>query len=397
MTIALATSGLGDPMPMAVAMLLIFGSAKLLGELFERLHQPGIVGEILAGVVIGPSVLGWVTPNDFTATMSGLGVMFLLFRVGLEVEAAQLLEVGGTAVVVGVLGVVVPFASGWALGHLWGMPTMESIFLGTALTATSVGITAHVLAARGLLHRTAARIILGAAIVDDILALVLLGIVSGVSRGHIDVFELGLTAVLAIALVAAVGHWGRRVTGRLARVLEGRLRSAESEFSLAMVLLFALAALSVKIGVAAIIGAFLAGLALAEAAPRRVHDLAQGVTSLLVPFFLVEIGLLVQLDALREPSALRLAAVLVPVAVLSKVIGCGMGALRHGPIAAARVGLGMVPRGEFCMVVAQAGLALQVISASTFSVIVVMAIVAATITPPLLTVAFRGTKLHVEA
>jgi len=375
-----------------VVMLLIFGSAKLLHEVFERLRQPGIIGEILAGVLIGPSVLGWVAPSDFTATMSALGVMFLLFRVGLEVDAGQLLEVGGTAVIVGVLGVVVPLLSGLALGRLWGMPAIESIFIGTALTATSVGITAHVLSARGLLHRTASRIILGAAIVDDILALVLLGLVTGVSNGHVDVLELGLTAVLALALVAVVGRWGRGLARRLIRALEGRLRSTESEFSLAMVLLFALAAVSVRIGVAAIIGAFLAGVALAEAAPRRVHDLAQGVTELVVPFFLVEIGLLVQLDVLAQPTVLRLALLLVPVAILSKAIGCGLGALRHGSAVAMRVGFGMVPRGEFCMVVAQTGLTLQALSTASFSVIVVMAVVAAMITPPLMALAFRGTE-----
>lgn len=392
MILAFFSTVIGEATPTAVVMLVVFASAKLLNELFERLRLPGIVGEILAGILIGPSLLAWVAPSDFTATMSALGVMFLLFRVGLEIRATHLLEVGGTAVVVGVLGVVVPFVSGWALGHVWGMPTPESLFVGTALTATSVGITAQVLTARGLLHRTAARIILGAAIVDDILALILLGVVSGVSSGQVDGLQLGLTALMAVGLVVTVGRWGQHITTRLVRVLEGRLRGAESEFSMALVLLFALAAVSQKIGVAAIIGAFLAGVALAESAPRRVHDLAQGVAELLVPFFLVEIGLEVQLEVLQAPSVLRLAAVLVPVAIATKVIGCGLGALRHGPAIALRVGLGMVPRGEFCMVVAQAGLSLQVVSASTFSVIVAMAIVAATITPPFLALAFRRTE-----
>jgi Kef-type K+ transport system membrane component KefB len=114
------------------------------------MNQPGIVGEILAGVLIGPSMLGWVSPGEFTITMAELGVMFLLFRVGLEVEPAELMKVGGTAVTVGILGVVIPFASGFLLFRAMGRTTLESVFLGTALTATSVGITAQVLSAKGL-------------------------------------------------------------------------------------------------------------------------------------------------------------------------------------------------------------------------------------------------------
>ncbi len=128
------------PVNLAVTMLVIFGSAKLLAELFERMKQPGIAGEILAGVIIGPSLLGWISPGEFTITMAELGVMFLLFRVGLEVEPAGLMKVGGTAVAVGVLGVIVPFASSFLLVHFLGHPKLESIFVGTALTATSVGI-----------------------------------------------------------------------------------------------------------------------------------------------------------------------------------------------------------------------------------------------------------------
>ncbi|HVZ23125.1 MAG TPA: cation:proton antiporter [Vicinamibacterales bacterium] len=372
-------------------MLLIFGSAKLLSEICVRLRLPGIVGEILAGLLIGPSVLGWVTPNEFTGTMAELGVMFLLFRVGLEIEAEHLIEVGGTAVVVGALGVLVPLVSGWALGYAWGMPGREALFIGTALTATSVGITAQVLSAQGLLHRTAARIILGAAVVDDILALVLLGVVTGVSQGHVDTLELTLTALLAIALVVTIGHWGRRAASHFARHLEGHLSGGEPHFSIALVVLFALAAISARIGVAAIIGAFLAGVALADAAPRRVHDLTQGVGELLVPFFLVGIGLELRLEALASPQSLWLAVALIPVAILSKVAGCGLGAIRHGSKVAMSVGFGMVPRGEFCMVVAQAGLALQAISLTTFGVIVTMAVAAAIVAPPLITLAFRQT------
>src|SRR5436853_858644 len=133
-------------------MLMVFVSAKLMAELFERLGQPGIVGEILAGMLIGPSVLGWMQPNEILAILSQLGAMFLVFRVGLEVKSSDLLRVGGTALVVATAGVVVPFFAGWGISAWWGLPRIEAVFTGAAMVATSVGITARVLAAQGLLE-----------------------------------------------------------------------------------------------------------------------------------------------------------------------------------------------------------------------------------------------------
>ncbi len=387
---AFLASGNSPPMNLAVAMLIIFGAAKLLAELFERFGTPGIVGEILAGILIGPSVLGWISPDAFTNAMASLGVMFLLFKVGLEVDSGELIKLGGTSLMVGALGVAVPFLSGMAFYLLWGMPRIEAVFLGTALTATSVGITAQVLSARGLLHRTASKIILGAAVIDDILALLLLGFVTSLAEGRVNTLELGLTSALAVVFIALIARWGKHTMGRVVARLEGRLRVGEGEFALAMVLLFGLAALSTWIGVAAIIGAFLAGMTLSGSSPRRVHDLAQGVTELLVPFFLAGIGLHLHLRVFEDSRTVVLALLLVPVAVISKVLACGLGAARFGPRIAMRVGAGMIPRGEFCMVVAQAGLTLEAITDSTYAIIVFMAVVAATLAPPLLKWTFRA-------
>ncbi|MBI4893327.1 MAG: cation:proton antiporter, partial [Acidobacteria bacterium] len=258
------------------------------------------------------------------------------------------------------------------------------------LTATSVGITAQLLAAKGLLHRTASRIILAAAIVDDILALLLLGFVASLAKGHLDILQLSLTTTMAVVFIVLVARWGRETVSHVVGKLQGNLRVGEAQFALAMILMFALAALAVKVGVAAIIGAFLAGMALAGAVPKRVHDLAHGVTELLVPFFLVEIGLHFQLRVFEDWKSWKLALLILPIAVLSKMIGCGLGALGHGRSVAIRVGIGMIPRGEFCMVVAQFGLTLHAISQQTFAAIVFMAIFAALLTPPLLKIAFRG-------
>jgi Kef-type K+ transport system membrane component KefB len=324
-------------------------------------------------------------------------VLFLLFRVGIEVEADELMKLGGTAICVGVLGVLVPFVAGYGFYWLAGRPNIEAVFLGTALTATSVGITAQVLAGRGLLHRTAAKIILGAAVIDDILALLLLGFVSSLAQGKVNFIELAGTTLLALIFIVVIARWGHKALGGVAARLGRQLQVGEAEFALAMVLLFGLAALSEKIGVAAIIGAFLAGMAITKSVPHRVHDLAHGVTELLVPFFLAEIGLHFQLDVFGNPSVVLLAVLLIPVAVVSKVAGCGIGAMGHGREIATRVGVGMIPRGEFCMVVAQTGLVLGAVKADTYAIIVAMALVAATLAPPLLKWAFRGVLPQVAA
>jgi Kef-type K+ transport system membrane component KefB len=236
-------------MPPAVqiplAMLMVFASAKLLAEIFERLGQPGIVGEILAGVLIGPQVLGWLAPSEFLHTLSDLGVMFLLFRVGLEVKASELIRVGGTALQVAIAGVVLPFFAGWGICALWGEPRLESIFTGAAMVATSVGITAQVLASRGLLDMRASRIILAAAVVDDILGLIVLAVVSGMATGGVNYLDIALTAGLALGFTFFVARFGTRTVRRVMPRVQARLRLAESEFALAMVLLFALSVLAV--------------------------------------------------------------------------------------------------------------------------------------------------------
>ena len=196
-------------------MLLIFGSAKLLDEVFERLNQPGIVGQILAGVLLGPSVLGWIAPTDFLASLAELGVMFLLFRVGLEVKSSDLIKAGPTATAVAVAGVIVPFFAGWGLLVIWGEPRIEAIFVGAALVATSVGITAQVLAAKNFLQARASKIILGAAVIDDVLGLLVLAVVSSLAKGKLNTLELGVTAAFAVGFPLIVLEWGTRTMGRV--------------------------------------------------------------------------------------------------------------------------------------------------------------------------------------
>lgn len=375
-----------------LAMLLVFGSAKLLAEIFERFGQPGIVGEILAGVLIGPSVLGWIRPNELLTSLSELGVMFLLFRVGLEVKASDLIKVGSTATLVAIAGVVAPFVLGWAIMRAWGYPQVESIFTGAAMVATSVGITAQVLASKGLLQLAASKIILGAAVIDDILGLIVLALVSSLARGSINFVEIGITAALAIGFTILMATWGTRAASRIVPAAGERLKAGEGQFNLALVLLFALSLLAIYAGVAAIIGAFLAGMALAESVSHRVHDLAQGITELLVPFFLAGIGLHMDVSVFADKNTLMLSIAILIAAIVSKLVGCGLGAFRLGRAEMFRIGSGMVPRGEVGMVVAQLGLAMGVIEKPVYAVVVFMAVATTIVAPPLLKVSFAGAK-----
>lgn len=375
---------------LALSMLLVFGGAKLGAEIFERLRMPGIVGEIAAGILIGPAVFGWVQWDAPLHALAELGVMFLLFRVGLEVKSSELLRVGRTALLVAVLGVAAPFLLGWAILRLWGEPNLIAFFVASAMVATSVGITAQVLAAKGLLQTTAARIILAAAVIDDILGLLVLAVVSSMARGDINIPELALTGVLALGFTALVARWGTSAMGQVMPRLSASLRSGEGQFNFAMVLLFALALGATYAGVAAIVGAFLAGMALADSVSHRVHDLAHGVTELLVPFFLAGIGVQMDLGFFASPSNIFLALAIVAAAIVSKWLGCSYGAKPLGRRAANQVGVGMIPRGEVGMVVAQIGMSMGVIPNHIYGIVVFMAIVTTVIAPPLLTWAFRG-------
>lgn len=385
----MAASGM-DALQLPVALLMIFGGAKLLAEACERLGQPGIVGEILAGVLLGPSVLGWVHPDQTLSALAELGVMFLLFRVGLEVKASELLKVGRTAFLVAMLGVAVPLGLGVLVMLRAGVSHIEALFVGASLVATSVGITAQVLAAKGLLQERASRVILAAAVIDDVLGLLVLAFVSSLAEGHVNYVKLASTAILAGGFTVLIATLGTRTMQRVIPRVEQRLKVSERQFNLSLVLLFVLSVLALKVGVAAIVGAFLAGMALSETVGHRAHDMAQGVSELLVPFFLAGVGLHFDLSALEHRETLLLSAVVILVAVLSKFIGCGVGALSLGAADCVRVGVGMIPRGEVGMVVAQLGLGLGVIEKPIYAVVVLMTVATTVVAPPLLKIAYRG-------
>jgi Kef-type K+ transport system membrane component KefB len=384
MTYFLAAAA-GEETKVLLTLFIMLVAAKLMAELFERLRQPAVAGEILAGVIIGPSLLSWAAPSEITNLLAEIGVIFLLFTVGLETKPAAIFKVGKQAAVVAVLGVVAPLLGGWLLMKAWGSTTIEALFVGTAMVATSVGITARVLSNMGLLDAPTARIILGAAVIDDILGLLVLAIVSSMAAGTVNYVEIVTTAALAIGFTAFVALVGAPVVTRLAPRVE-RLRGGEGIFIFGLALCLGLSVAAAYIGVAAIIGAFLAGMALAEAAEDnpKMHSQMNGVTEFLVPFFLVNIGMQLRLDVFRSSSVIALCLLVTLVAIVTKLFGCGLGAGNLGFRRGAQVGMGMVPRGEVGIIVAQIGLSLAVIGAELFGVVLFMAVATTVIAPPFL-------------
>lgn len=384
-------AAMGDETKVLLTLFIMLAAAKLMAELFERLRQPAVAGEILAGVLIGPGLLNLASPSEITGILAEIGVIFLLFNVGLETKPSAILKVGTQASLVAVLGVAVPFLGGWLLMSAWGATGVKALFVGTAMVATSVGITARVLSGMGLLDAPTARIILGAAVIDDILGLLVLAVVSSVSAGTVNYLEILTTAVLAIGFTALVTLVGAPVLTRFAPGVD-RLRSGHGMFVLGLVLCLGLSVAAAYIGVAAIIGSFLAGMALAEAAEDHpnMHRQINGVTEFLVPFFLVNIGMQLRLDVFRSSSVLLLCLLVTLVAVATKLLGCGLGAINLGLKRAGQVGMGMVPRGEVGIIVAQIGLSLAVIGPELYGVVLFMAVATTLIAPPFLKLLYAG-------
>lgn len=377
-------------------LLVMFVAAKLAAELFERLKQPAVAGEILAGVLIGPSVLGLIAPSELTDALSELGVIFLLFLVGLETKPADIFRVGGRALLVAVLGVVLPFVAGYLLLWAWGKPQIEAIFVGAAMVATSVGITARVLGQMGLLNTVTSRIILGAAVIDDVLGLIILAVVSSLAKGGINYAQIATTAALAIGFTVIVALIGARAINKLQPRIQ-KLKVGQSYLVFGFSLCLVLAYVASFIGVAAIIGAFLAGMAMSESAHETDMPIqAEAVTEFLLPFFLTSIGMKLKLDALMNREVILLAIVVTILAVVTKLFGCGLGALSLGLKNAMRVGMGMVPRGEVGIVVAQIGLGLAAVSDAIYGVVLVMAVATTLIAPPFLVLLYKGEKVENE-
>lgn len=368
---------------MLVDLLIVLVAARLAGEAVERFGIPAVVGEIVAGAIIGPSVLGLVHPTESLAGLAEIGVILLLLNVGLETDLRELGTVGAAALAVAVVGVALPMAGGIAVTMALGHDGTTALFVGAALTATSVGITARVFADLGILASVEARIVLGAAVADDVLGLLLLaGVVAIADQGSLPPGELagmlgGAAAFLVLGTIAAV--WLAPRLLKLAHVSS----HPGTVVIVALAFTLALARVAEAAELAPIIGAFVAGVAMART--PHAHKLSTDLAPLghfLVPVFFLQIGLQADLGRMGQGEVLGMAGLLLAVAVAGKVLAC-VGAWR-----AARdrllVGVGMLPRGEVGLIFAGLGLQRGVLDADLYGALLAVVLATTLVAPPLL-------------
>lgn len=372
------------PLDVMLGLFLLFVGAKIGEEVARRLGQPAVVGELLGGFLVGPGVFALVVPGETAFVLAEIGVVILLFSVGLEVRLDALLAVGRPAILTALIAMVLPIAAGLAIGLAVGEPLSAAAFVGLALAATSIGITSRVLSELGVLDRTFARVVLGAAVIDDVLALILIGVVSGAATGDLSASTL-FVAVAALGLVGLGFAAARRARGLKREVFTWPL-FADTPLVPAFMLMFALALVSAAIGLAAIIGAFVAGLIVAEteAQDELEHEI-RPLSLIFTPFFFAVTGAQLDLGALLDPAVAALAVALTLAGILTKVVGGVLGARSIGRWGSATVGFGMVPRGEVGIVVANLGLAAGLLSPAVFGAVVVAVVLTTVVAPYLLT------------
>jgi Kef-type K+ transport system membrane component KefB len=402
--------GLDPTVLVGIAVILLV--AKLGGELFERFGQPAVLGELLGGIVVGNLALVGFTAADPLKThavigaLAEIGVIILLFEVGLESDLGAMMEVGWSSLLVAAAGVVAPFFLGWGVAA-WFLPDesrLAHIFIGATLCATSVGITARVLRDMGRLQARESRIILGAAVIDDVLGLLILAVVAGAIKAAATGATLSLWSVTVIAAKSLVFLAGALLAGHylVPRLFRGagRLESRGVLLALAVAFCFLLAWVAALVGLAPIVGAFAAGLVLDEAhfesfrdrGEHRLDELLKPVSTLLVPIFFVLMGLKVDLHVVAKPELLGFAAMLTLAAIIGKQV-CSLAVMERG-LNRLAVGLGMIPRGEVGLIFAGIGATLvlpnaqgvnePVIGAATFGAVVIMVLITTLVTPPLL-------------
>ena len=368
----------------------IFVCAKMFAEIFERLSLPAVLGEILAGVILGPYAAALVTPTDTVASLAHIGAIFLLFTVGLETRPMELIRVGRESIRVAVAGVALPFLLGFLYMKLRHESTHESIFVAAAMVATSVGITARVLSDLHVLGTRTARIILGAAVFDDILGMIILAIVAGlVTSGGIRWWNLGLLTVEAVGFTLFVIFYGSRLVRHL-RPGVARMSTREAPLILALAGCLGLSVAVTRIGIAAIIGAFFAGLIFADYSSEwNLQPRVRAISEFLAPLFFFTVGARLNLTMFNGKVVVA-ALVVTLLAIVSKVLGCGLPVIREGLNASLRVGVGMTPRGEVALIVALIGLQMKMISQTAYAIVICMAAATTFVAPPLLRVLYRG-------
>lgn len=365
--------------------LIVLIAAKVAAEVAERLGIPAVVGEIVAGILVGPSVLNAVGGGDeVLRTLGELGVILLLLDVGLEMDLRELGRVGRTSVLVAIVGVVAPMALGVGAMEAMGEDFTTSLFVGAALTATSVGITARVFGDLKALATTEARVVLGAAVADDVMGLVVLTVVVRlVTGGQVSVPSIAGIIVVAVLFLLVGGLGGLRIAPPLFTAIERVSRSSGTLVALALAFTLAFAELADAARLAPIVGAFVAGIALAKAGPApQIRRELSSVGHLFIPVFFLQIGIDADIAAFGRASVLRDAAALLVVAVVGKLLST-LGAI-GAPGDKALIGLGMLPRGEVGLIFATLGLQQGVLSPDLYAALLLVVLVTTLATPQLL-------------
>jgi len=381
----------------------------------QRFKVPVVVGEILVGIGISnifingsslATVLNLVPSQpgyDFLNLLAQLGIIFLLFGVGLVTPFSELRQIGRMSILVALLGVILPFFAGLAAMIGFGYDVKIGVFMGAAMVATSVGITARVVHDLGRTETIEARVIIAAAVIDDVMGLIVLALVSGISKGGaLNVADIAVVASLAVLFVLVVMYIStlvpkaRRTLPVMSVMKKQQVKKHWSPLPFALIICFGLSALAAYLNLAAIVGAFLAGMLFAEF--RDVWPTAEKfgpINEFLVPFFFLFVGIQVDISSFGTEGILLLMVVIIVIAILTKVVGCGLGAWKLGRRSATVVGVGMIPRGEVGIIVATIGLSSGVIQNDLYTTVVAMSLVTTLVAPPLISYAFKRKERHV--
>ena len=383
-TALLAAGGAIDYGSIFTDLAIILLVAKIAAELFERIRVPAVLGEIIAGIVIGPSMLGLIDPSDAMRILAEVGVIILLAEVGLEMDLTELRKVGRASMLVAIIGVVVPMSSGVLAGSVLGESFNASLFLGAALAATSVGITARVFGDLRALSSTEARIVLGAAVADDVFGLIILTVVTRiVQQGSIDLAGVASTIGIAVGFIAVAGGIGILVVPRLFAFIGDRAVSPATIGVLAAGLTFGFSAAASGAQLAPIIGAFIAGTALSRTPQHdRISRDFKSLGAIFIPVFFLQIGIDTDVTKFFSGHVLFVAAILTIIAIFGKVVAA-LGA-RGANADKLLIGIGMIPRGEVGLIFASIGVAVGVFDDELYAVVLLVVLLTTVITPPLL-------------
>jgi len=384
-------------------------AAKIGGTLAAKIGQPAVFGELLVGILIGPAIAGevfqsfgiplYINPGapagQFMGLMGEIGIIILMFLAGLSVDVQEFKKSGKASAIVATTGVIVSFLLGFGAASIFGWTFLEAGFAGGILVATSVGITLRALMEMRVLHTTVGMTILGAAVIDDVIGIIILSILSGLAFGGLSL--LGVTETLAFMGVFffVVLFLGFKLVPRLITYVS-RFRADEIVLSVALTLVFLIAAIAEKVSIAAITGAFLVGLIIsrssfADSIKNKASTVGYG---LFIPLFFVNMGVQTNVQALGAVSILAL--LFLALALFTKIIGCGLGALicGYGIKNSLRVGIGMMPRAEVALIMASIGVKASVVGQSLLSMTVLIVIVTSLITPPLIKRSFKGAEIE---